>query len=224
MRQSFAFSTLPISAVPAGLVSQIAWSGINPAAEHHRPYFEQPVAGAASRHGVKSSDYAFPSGHEVSFVPVSDQSPGDRVADRSQKHRLLGILAWLIPGLGHFGSRPQGQGRDLPLMYPRAPSFMASILGGSPQVGWGGRSHFSFHEKEWRLPWLCSDRACPGLPTLPMTLLQSSVRKPLLNGSHGPARARSRPSRTIPALATIQRLLPHYFELGTVYTVISPAC
>ncbi len=92
-------------------------------------------------------------------------------------------------------------------------------LGGSPQLGWGRAVYFNFDEKEWRLPWLCQIGI--GLPTVPMTMLQWKFRDhPILQGFMAPP-APDGSQGGGPTLAAMQRQLPHYFELGTVYTMIA---
>jgi TM2 domain-containing membrane protein YozV len=122
---------------------------------------------------------------------------------------VAGILAWLIPGLGHFYQGRNAKGALYAICI--LGTFIYGLyLGGSKQLGWGRAVYFQFDEKEWRLYWLC--QAGVGFPTVPMTLLQAKLQdKPIINGFMAP-----------PAdLARINRLLPHYFELGTIYTVIA---
>ena len=128
-------------------------------------------------------------------MPVSDQSPATESPIDLKDPFVAGILAWLIPGLGHFYQGRKAKGSLFAICI--LGTFVYGLyLGGSPQVGWGRAVYFSFDEKEWRLPWLCQIGV--GLPTLPMTLLQSSVRKPLLNGFMAPPAPIS-DHRTIPA-------------------------
>ncbi len=142
---------------------------------------------------------------------------------------IAGVLAWLIPGLGHFY-----QGRIV-----KGTIFMVCILGtfiyglylgGSDQVGWGRAVYFSFRPNDYRLQWLCQIGI--GLPTVPMTLLQWTQDKPILNGFMAPPSLKSPepddngglrrpPSPDEMSLAWINKLLPRYFEMGTVYTMIA---
>ncbi len=150
-------------------------------------------------------------------MPPSNQPPANESLIELKDPFVAGVLAWLIPGLGHFY-----QGR-----YAKGALFAICILGtfvyglylgGSTQIGWGRAVYFSFDEKEWRLPWLCQIGV--GLPTLPMTMLQYSLRKPVMHGFMAPP-APDRDVPDNPSLATIQRRLPHFFELATVYTMIA---
>jgi TM2 domain-containing membrane protein YozV len=147
---------------------------------------------------------------------------------------MAGILAWLIPGLGHFyqGRNAKGALYAICIMG----TFLYGLyLGGSPEVGWGRAVYFSFRQNDARWPWLCQIGV--GLPTVPMTLLQWKLEdlklKPVLNGFMAPPALKpseQADNNGVPAvpvepatvsLAWINRVLPHYFELGTVYTMIA---
>lgn len=150
-------------------------------------------------------------------MPITDPSQANQSPIDLKDPLVAGFLAWLIPGLGHFYQGRKAKGSLFAICI--LGTFIYGLyLGGSPQIGWGRAVYFSFDEKEWRLPWLCQIGV--GLPTLPMTLLQSTLRKPVLNGFMAPpAPDHDQPEN--PSLATIERTLPHYFELGTVYTMIA---
>ena len=143
---------------------------------------------------------------------------------------VAGILAWLLPGLGHFYQGRNAKGALFAICIMG--TFLYGLyLGGSKEVGWGRAVYFSFRPSDWRLPWLCQIGV--GLPTVPMTLLQSELQdKPILDGFMAPPSLRtpevdndgtlivpSSPSQM--SLAWINRLLPRYFEMGTVYTMIA---
>ena len=92
-------------------------------------------------------------------------------------------------------------------------------LGGDSKVGWGRTVYFNFDEKEWRLQWLCQIGV--GLPTFPLTMLQYRLRdKPILHGFMAPP-APNRDLPDNPSLAMMERRLPHFFELGSVFTMIA---
>jgi hypothetical protein len=142
---------------------------------------------------------------------------------------IAGVLAWLVPGLGHFYQGRNAKGALFTICI--LGTFLYGLyLGGSEDVGWGRAVYFSFRSNDWRLPWLCQIGV--GLPTVPMTLLQWEMQdKPLFNGfmappplptpggSNGPPALQPPPSQM--NLAWINRLLSHYFEMGTVYTMIA---
>ncbi len=158
-------------------------------------------------------------------MPPSNQSAVNESPIELRDPFVAGVLAWLIPGLGHFYQGRTAKGALFAICI--LGTFVYGLyLGGSNQpfmgadtkIGWGRAVYFSFDEKEWRLPWLCQIGI--GLPTLPMTLLQYSLQKPVLQGFMAPP-APDKDTPDNPSLATIQRRLPRYFELGTVYTMIA---
>ncbi len=145
---------------------------------------------------------------------------------------IAGVLAWLIPGLGHFYQGRNAKGALFAICI--LGTFLYGLyLGGSKEDGWGRAVYFSFRANDWRLPWLCQIGV--GLPTVPMTLLQANLDKPIFNGfmapppmpnpdpagtlDNGPPGRRPEPDEM--NLAWINRMLPHYYELGTVYTMIA---
>ena len=143
---------------------------------------------------------------------------------------VAGILAWLIPGLGHFYQGRNAKGALFAICIMG--TFLYGLyLGGSKEVGWGRAVYFSFRTNDWRLPWLCQIGV--GFPTVPMTLLQWKLQdKPILNGFMAPpalhlpdpadnAAPHESPPPSQISLAWINRLLPRYFEMGTVYTMIA---
>ncbi len=144
---------------------------------------------------------------------------------------IAGVLAWLIPGLGHFYQGRNAKGALFAICI--LGTFLYGLyLGGSTEVGWGRAVYFSFRTNDWRLPWLC--QVGVGLPTVPMTLLQWKLQdKPILDGFMAPPTLQPRETvdnnGTLPeppppaqmSLAWINRLLPRYFEMGTVYTMIA---
>ena len=97
---------------------------------------------------------------------------------------VAGVLAWLIPGLGHFYQGRNAKGALFAICI--LGTFLYGLyLGGSKEVGWGRAVYFSFRPNDWRLPWLCQIGV--GLPTVPMTLLQSELQdKPLFDGFMAP--------------------------------------
>ena len=97
---------------------------------------------------------------------------------------VAGVLAWLVPGLGHFYQGRNAKGA-LFLICILGTFVYGLYLGGSTQLGCGRAVYFNFDEKEWRLPWLCQIGV--GLPTLPMTLIQWKFRDhPILGGFMAP--------------------------------------
>ncbi len=144
---------------------------------------------------------------------------------------IAGVLAWLIPGLGHFYQGRNAKGALFAICI--LGTFLYGLyLSSSKEVGRGRAVYFSFRSSDWRLPWLCQIGV--GLPTVPMTLLQSELQdKPLFDGFMAPPALHASepveidgvPAKLPPpsqmSLAEINRLLPRYFEMATVYTMIA---
>ena len=83
---------------------------------------------------------------------------------------IAGVLAWLIPGLGHFyqGKDPGGHFTICILG-----TFLFGLyLGGSKEDRLGSGPSTFPSRNDWRLPWLCQIGV--GLPTVPVTLLQAT--------------------------------------------------
>ena len=145
---------------------------------------------------------------------------------------IAGVLAWLIPGLGHFYQGRNAKGALFTICI-LGHSSTGSTLAAAGRMDGAGLSTFPSARNDWRLPWLCQIGV--GLPTVPMTLLQANLEKPIFNGfmapppmpnpepmgtlDNGPPGRRPAPDEM--NLAWINRLLPHYYELGTVYTMIA---
>ena len=162
---------------------------------------------------------------QESDVAESNESQAIRLKDPF----IAGLLAWLIPGLGHFYQGRNAKGALYAICI--LGTFVYGLyLGGSKEVGWGRAVYYSFRPNDWRLPWLCQIGV--GLPTVPMTLFQSTLkdnrswmaswrrpRCPIRNRGKRSSRPAARPKNM--NLAWINRLLPRYFEMGTVYTMIA---
>ncbi len=142
---------------------------------------------------------------------------------------VAGFLAWMVPGMGHFYQGRTAKGA-LYLVCILGTFVYGLYLSGSSQVGWGRAVYMSFRTNDLRLPWLCQIGV--GLPTLPLTLLQSNFvghgQTPMWNGFMAPPELEfpeANAFRNEPAahksLSEIQRMLPQYFEMGTVYTMIA---
>jgi hypothetical protein len=174
----------------------------------------------------------------------NNESPATELKDPL----VAGVLAWLIPGLGHFYQGRAAKGALFMICILGTFAYGLYLSSGSKyvrwngkevlaDVGWGRAVYFSFRPNDWRLPWLCQIGV--GFPTVPMTLLQAELKEPILHGfmappplpdvdplKNGPPGVAPPPDEKPPApaemsLAWINRLLPHYFELGTVYTMIA---
>jgi len=118
------------------------------------------------------------------------------------------ILAWLVPGLGHFY-----QGRSAKGML-----FMVCVLGTffyGLFLSEGRAVYASWTDWDKHLPYLCQVGA--GLPALPALVQTYRVRNgeaPFLGGVMAPP-------ATPGELNDMHRKLHQYLELGTVYTMIA---
>ena len=161
----------------------------------------------------------------------NNESQSDSQPIQLKDPLIAGVLAWLIPGLGHFYQGRNAKGALFSICILGI--FIAGlVLSSSPDVGWGRAVYFSFRPNDWRLQWLCQIGV--GLPTVPMTLLQSELQdKPLFHGfmappplhPREPAEDNGLPRHLPPpeqmSAAEINWLLPHPLEMGMVYTMIA---
>ncbi len=155
----------------------------------------------------------------------TEQPPAPQPIDLKDP-AVAGLLAWLVPGLGHFY-----QGRRA-----KAALFAVCILGifawglylGSSRATGPARAvYFSFRSGDWR--WHYLGQAGIGLPALPalvQAFLVSNGVKPLCGGFMAPPvlpKPGDVPRASSPALCTLSDLFfsNHYFETGSVYTLIA---
>jgi len=162
----------------------------------------------------------------ISVAEKTEQPPAGQPI-RLKDPAIAGLLAWLLPGLGHLY-----QGR-----WAKAALYLVSILGmflwglylsSSPGTGPARAVYLSFRTGDVRLYYL--GQVGIGLPALPAVLqavLVSNGIKPLCSGFMAPpaldARPGDEPGSRPPALCTLDDLsyCNHYFEFGTVYTLIA---
>jgi hypothetical protein len=134
---------------------------------------------------------------------------------------LAALLAWLVPGLGHLYQGRTAKG-ILFLVCILGTFVYGVYLGGDREVGWGRVVYMSFHPEDQRLHFLC--QAGVGLPALPAVIQAFRVRSgraPLWGSFMAPPRLPSDRSSNRPTLDDLQKRLHHYFELGTLYTMIA---
>jgi hypothetical protein len=121
---------------------------------------------------------------------------------------VAAVLAWLVPGLGHFyqGRRAKGA------------LFLVCILGTffyGLFLSDGRAVYASWTDWDHRLPYLCQIGV--GLPAMPAVVQNYLVRNgkaPWLGGIMAPPATKLQ-------LDEWYRQLHRYFELGTVYTMIA---
>ncbi len=145
-------------------------------------------------------------------------------AVRLKDPELAALLAWLIPGLGHFY-----QGRTakavLFAVCVLGTFFYGAYLGSSREVGYARVVYFAWQPKK-RLAYLCQLGA--GLPAMP-ALLQAarmSNHKPVWFGGfmappRPPGLHRDDPNYEQPTEDELHLHLCRYFELGSTYTTIA---
>ncbi len=136
---------------------------------------------------------------------------------------LAGILAWLVPGLGHLY-----QGR-----WAKGVLYLVCILGtfvwglylsSSAATGPARAVYLSFRTNDWRLYYFGQiGIGLPALPAVVQAVRVSDDKEPLWNGFMAPPRLDADGVNT-PAhctLADVTGRLNRYFEFATVYTMIA---
>ena len=153
----------------------------------------------------------------------TDSSPSDQqIVVELANPGLAAFLAWLIPGLGHFY---QGRTAKAILFFVCIMgTFVYGLyLGSSEEVGIGRVVYASWRPTDRRLPYLC--QLGVGLPALPAVVQAMRDRKgepPLFGSSYFMARPRLGGFEDdSPTADRLHRLLPHFFEFGTAYTMIA---
>ena len=131
------------------------------------------------------------------------------------------VLAWLIPGLGHYY-----QGRTA-----KAILFFVCImgtfsygvyLGGSSDLGWGRVVYCSWRPGDKRLPYLC--QLGVGIPALPALVQASRVRdgkEPWFDYFMAPPELGHDLEGPPFTLNMLHKKLNRFFEFGTVYTMVA---
>jgi hypothetical protein len=133
---------------------------------------------------------------------------------------VAAVLAWLVPGLGHFYQGRTAKG--LLFFICIVSTFLYGLyLGGSSELGWGRAVYASARPGDRRLPYLC--QICAGLPALPALVQASRVRsgkEPLWGGFMAPP-SLDVPRPGQPTVDTLHKKLHRFFELGTVFTMVA---
>lgn len=99
---------------------------------------------------------------------------------------VAGVLAWLVPGLGHFYQGRAAKG--IVFFVCILSIFVYGVyLGGSSELGWGRVVYASWRPGYRRLPFLC--QVGVGIPVLPALIEAQRAakgRKPLFGGFMAP--------------------------------------
>lgn len=129
---------------------------------------------------------------------------------------LAAVLAWLIPGAGHFYQGRMAKG----VLY--SVCILGTFFYGLLFLGDGRVVYASWKPDAFRFPYLC--QVGVGLPAMPALVQSHRARhdKGKLFGSDFMAPPARRPSQRIAGeLDQWHYELHRYFELGTVYTMIA---
>jgi hypothetical protein len=125
---------------------------------------------------------------------------------------LAGLLAWLIPGLGHLYQGRWAKG-VLFFVCIMGTFLYGLYLGSDPEFGWG-RVVYASWEPEDRHPYYFCQIGV-GLPALPALVQAIRVR-----GGKAPLGTFMAPPKGH-TLDAIHRRLARYFQLGEVFTAIA---
>ena len=142
---------------------------------------------------------------------------------------LAGVLAWLVPGLGHFYQGRTAKGFVFFVCILSTFGY-GVYLGGNSELGWGRAVYASFRPGQRRLPFLCQIGA--GLPAMPALLEAQRAadgKEPLFGGFMAPPRPVRDPTagrrqealKDQPTLDELHRKLHRYFDIATAYTMIA---
>jgi hypothetical protein len=134
---------------------------------------------------------------------------------------IAGLLAWLVPGLGHFYQKRYH--KALIFFFCIVPTFIAGCaLASSAEAGTARNVYWSWRSAEWRLWWLA--QAPLGLATIPSGIQAWSVNTgqapPFGRFMAPPKLYRGDKTGIAPLLDELRQKMPH-FELGTYLTVIA---
>ncbi len=148
---------------------------------------------------------------------------------------LAGVLAWLVPGLGHWY---QGRRAKAGLYFVCIMGLFAygvylsssnqACLSGNGTIGYGRAVYFSWRAGDWRLPYLCQiGVGLPALPALVQANRMSNGRAVLWGGFMAPPRLEigdgdsKDPNFAQPTLGELHRQLHRYFELAGFFTMVA---
>ncbi|MHB8900474.1 MAG: DUF6677 family protein [Thermoguttaceae bacterium] len=142
---------------------------------------------------------------------------------------LAGVLAWLVPGLGHFYQGRTAKGIVFCVCILSIFAY-GVYLGGSSELGWGRAVFASWRQGYRRLPYLCQIGV--GLAAAPALLEAQRAakgKKPFLGGFMAPPLPQGDPRagrrlealKDQPTLDELHRRLHRYFDMGTAYTMIA---
>jgi hypothetical protein len=165
-------------------------------------------------------------------VPEESQQPDSPAIDLKDP-AFAALLAWLLPGLGHWY-----QGRKA-----KAVLFFVCIMGlfcfglylssskdkcydSEGKIGYGRAVYFAWNNEERRLPYLCQiGVGLPALPALAQAIMMDNHRKVLCGGFMAPPRAidtpRADPNYNQPTAHDLSKRLAHYLALAEFFTMVA---
>ena len=162
----------------------------------------------------------------ILFVNETTRENEDTLIITLKNPWIAGLLAWLVPGLGHYY-----QGRTFKAVLFAVciiPTFLFGMcLGSSKEIGFARTVYCSWREGDKRLffiPQFCVGSAA--LPAIAQAYLVDDGKIPFWNGAMSPPYLPSNPkNRHIqdksPTLDEIIANLGVRFELGTIFTVVA---
>lgn len=143
---------------------------------------------------------------------------------------LAAVLAWLVPGLGHFYQGRVAKGILFSVCI-LSTFFYGLYLGSSSDMGWGRVVYASWRPGQRRYPYLCQiGVGLAAMPALVEANRAANGKKPLLGGFMAPPRPdvndataglRRKALEDQPTLDDLHKELHRYFDLGTAYTMIA---
>ncbi len=155
------------------------------------------------------------------------QEEDDMIDIRLKNPVIAGVLAWLVPGLGHYY-----QGRYFKAFLFAVciiPTFLAGCyLGSSPEVGFARNVYYSWREGDRRLFFFtqCGIGAA-AIPALVQANRVNQGLPPFFRGAMSPPYLPSMGNvppnfRGVPpTLDEIIGKLGRYFEIGTIFTLVA---
>ncbi|HQU44919.1 MAG TPA: hypothetical protein PK867_19040 [Pirellulales bacterium] len=153
---------------------------------------------------------------DSSTHPLPDQVAEERIEIDLKDPVFAAFLAWLLPGLGHWY-----QGRT-----HKAVLFFVCILGTfiyGLYLGEGRVVYASWRDNDRRLPYLCQvGVGLPALPALIQAKRETPIQVPLFKDQNFMAPPSVSDAHSVQdELDRLHKRLNHYWELGTVYTMIA---
>jgi hypothetical protein len=131
---------------------------------------------------------------------------------------IAGLLAWLMPGLGHYYQKRYH--KALIFFVCIVPTFIAGCaLASSGEVGTARNVYWSWRQADTRYWWLA--QAPLGIAAIPSWIQAVNISAPPFGSFMAPPRIVPGDKTGVPPLLdVIRQKMPHY-ELGTYLTVIA---